>query len=77
VGFMAMFREVDAFSKTKAFKGHKFIDLIVKQVLSWYVFNSMLKKISQHFGRMTLFQFTISVFLNKCFIEVLLLKGAM
>jgi hypothetical protein len=38
--FQSFFREADAFSKTKSFKNHKFIDLADKRVLFWYFTNS-------------------------------------
>ena len=44
-----IFKQANAFSKTKAFKGYKFTDLVVKQVFFWYVSNSMLHESCDRF----------------------------
>lgn len=64
---MSIFKQANAFSKTKAFKGYKFTNLVVKQVFFWYVSNSMLHETSDCFDWMILLQLTILVFSNQIF----------
>jgi hypothetical protein len=41
-GFIGFFKGKDSYSKTKAFKDHRFMDLAVKRVVHRYEFNSQM-----------------------------------
>lgn len=73
---MSLFRGTEAISKTKAFKGHKFIDLDFKQVLFPYVINSLQNDSFPSFGLLILQLLTILVLLSKYSLKELHPKGA-
>jgi hypothetical protein len=76
VEFLSLYRRTEAFSKTKVFKGHKFIDLDAKQVLFPYVTNSLQNDSFPSFGLLILQLLTILIPLSKYSLKELHPKGA-